>query len=83
MKAFALSDFDRAPVIMDLPPPGGHACAASRGGSRSRHDSGGSPLPRTASWLRGPRETRSGSGAGFVQNVGGEYSISLHARTTE
>jgi hypothetical protein len=28
---------------------------------RSRHDSGGSPLPRTASWLRGPRETRSGS----------------------
>ena len=28
---------------------------------RSRHDSGGSPLPRTASWLEGPRETRSGS----------------------
>src|SRR5438445_2645110 len=28
---------------------------------RSRHDSGESPLPRTASWFRGPRETRSGS----------------------
>ena len=28
---------------------------------RSRHDSGGSPLTRTASWLKGPRETRSGS----------------------
>ena len=24
---------------------------------RSRHDSGGSPLPRTASWLRGPRDS--------------------------
>jgi hypothetical protein len=29
---------------------------------RSRHDSGESLLPRTASWNRGPRETRSGSG---------------------
>ena len=28
---------------------------------RSRHDSGESPLPRTASWNRGPRQTRSGS----------------------
>jgi Integrase core domain len=28
---------------------------------RSRHDSGGSPLPRTESRNRGPRETRSGS----------------------
>src|SRR5438094_5853176 len=31
---------------------------------RSRHDSGESPLPRTASWFRGPRETRSGSAGG-------------------
>src|SRR5262249_48608296 len=28
---------------------------------RPRHDSGGSPLPRTTAWTRGPRETQSGS----------------------